>query len=200
MSQPTNSTQDETQLELSAYADFGAFEVSISEPIRLTGTYIVFVGASELIFIRNEVGSSPLISGVLHLLGPLGGIIVAIGWLQRQIKNLLYGRKDTEKETEITKLDPYELLQSSPHNFKLHVSEIRSASVHPASFWSFSQSQAGRIDFAIRFGEQLRVEFAKHDELATALHLLKPLLHSALEVNVKWNPAKQRFERKRQKM
>jgi len=195
-SPPTNGVAAETQARLSPHAAFGAFEAHISIPTRLTGNYLVFVRESDLIFIRCDAGGSPLISAVLHMLGPVGGIVTAFAWLGRLVENLISNTKTQDDKQQLAHLDPYELLQSSEHNFKLHISEIRHGTVHPGTFWSLSQGKAGRIDLAVRLGERLRIEFATADELATALHLLKPLLSTNLEVNVVWNPTTLRFERK----
>lgn len=198
-----NGAPDETQPRLSSHAAFGAFEARISVPTRLTGNYVVFVRESELIFIRRDAGGSPLISAILHLLGPVGGIVTALVYLAGLIVNLISNTKSRDKKQPLAQLDPYELLQSSKRNFKLHVTEVRHGTVHPytfwalpSTFWSQGQGKAGRIDFAVRLGERLSVEFEAHDELATALHLLKPLLSTNLQINVVWNPITQRFERK----
>lgn len=197
MGQPANAAHTDAKPELSPYAAVGAFGAYVSLPIKLSGAYIVFVRNTELIFIKQSNGGSSLISVIIHLLGPVSNLFTLFSWVLRLVENVLHPKKDLDKEGDLAEVDPYDLLQLSPANFKLHVSEIRHAEVHPYTFWSVTQGQAGRIDLAIRFGETLRIDFKETRELATALHLLQPMLKSALQLHVVWNPVKQRFESKR---
>ncbi|MCS7337491.1 MAG: hypothetical protein NZ739_04540 [Verrucomicrobiae bacterium] len=178
---------------LSPYATISAFEANVTMPVKRAGRYLVFARNAELIFIRRN-GSSTAFNVIAHLLGPIGGIVTLLAWLVALAHRLFTNRFDPDEEEELKSVDPYQLLQSSRYNFKLHASEIRSAVAHARTFWSLSHGQAGRIDLVVRMGEQFRLEFATAAELATALLLLEPVLQSALEVNVVWNPERQRFE------
>jgi hypothetical protein len=143
-----------------------------------------------LIFIRLEGGVSSILGAIAPLFGPFGALVGFVMWLfSKRTARDLHQRLEAH--------DPEDLLRGNGKNFILHLSEVRDATMEPASFWGFSGRQAGRLNLSVRHGEKVKLEFETPNELEAAVQLLTPLLPSILRVNVEWNETKHRFQKKK---
>ncbi|MFZ0828165.1 MAG: hypothetical protein WAO02_12140 [Verrucomicrobiia bacterium] len=166
-----------------------AFSVKLVSPLSSAGKYRVFVERSDLLFIRVEGGSSSILAAAAPFLGPAGNIIPLTLWLFGK-------RKNKAKLQRLEAGDPEELLREGGNNFKLNLAEIRDAAIEAPAIFQTS-GKAGRMNFLVRHGEKIKCEFDSAPAMATAIHLLAPLLNSTLKVNVAWNCEKRRFEGKK---
>jgi hypothetical protein len=103
------------------------------------------------------------------------------------------------KQQRLEAGDPEELLRESEVNFKLNLAEIRDAIIEAPKVL-VAGGKAGRLNFLVRHGEKIKCEFMNTNGMNTAIQLLVPLLSSTLKVNVEWNSAKQRFEKKKKNL
>jgi hypothetical protein len=169
-----------------------AFNAKLISPISSAGTYRIFVERQDLIFIQIEGGSKSVLAAIAPLLGPAGNLIPLGLWL--------FDRGKTKKRRQkIHEGNPEELLRENGKNFKLYLAEIRDAAIEAPGFFSKS-GKGGRLNFLVRHGERIKFEFENAGEMNNAIHLLAPLLNSTLKVNVEWNGAKRRFERKKNRL
>lgn len=185
--QPLSGNDD--PLKGTTFTPKQTFEINLTSPISRSGTYRVFVERADLIFIRIEGGGNPVVKTLAHFLGPFGNLIPLAFWLFDKSKATT--RREHLKETS-----PDELLRESDGNFRLHVAEIRDASVEPPSFITKS-GKAGRLNFVVRHGEKFRFEFAETSEIRNAIRLLAPMLNSTLKVSPQWNEETQQFEKRK---
>lgn len=171
-----------------AQVDVAVLDARLVAPLSAAGTYRIFVRGSDLIFILLHGGGASILETVAAHLGPAGLVVNLIRWLcQRREARQLHQRLEAE--------DPEDLFPGNESNFRLNASEIREAAIEPPSAWRTSGKQAGRLNLAVRYGEELKLELETPEAVATALHLLKPLLSSKLRVNLVWNGQKRRFEK-----
>jgi len=190
--QPVTS-QEERQEKTATQSEavWTAFDVRLVSPISAAGTYRVFVERNDLIFILIEGGTRSVLEAVVPLLGPFGGLIPLSLWFFTK-------RKAKLKLEQIKASDPEQLLRESDKNFRLHLAEIRDAAIEAPTFFCIS-GKAGRLIFTVRHDEKIKMEFIRADEVKAAIHLLTPLLHSTLQVNVEWDERKQRFQQRVQR-
>ena len=166
-----------------------AFTAKLVSPVSSAGTYRIFVGRDDLIFILLEGGPKSAFEAMAHLLGPVGNLVPLAFWL--------FGRKKEKRNLErVEDTDPEDLLRESDKNFKLHLAEIREAAIEPSKLLATS-GKAGRLNFLVRHGEKLEFEFENAAEMSTAIRLLGRLFNSTLRINVEWNGQKQKFEKKK---
>jgi hypothetical protein len=180
-----NQTKTLTQ-PVSAETAFNAILIS---PISSAGTYGVFNRRSELLFIQIEGGVKSSLAALAPLLGPAGGLIPLVLWLFAK-------KREKGRLQNIDQQNPEDLLRENDSNFKLHLAEIRDATIVPASFLA-TRGKAGRLLLTVRHGEKLEFEFENAVEMAKAIQALTPLLNSTLRINVEWNETKQQFQRKK---
>jgi len=165
------------------------FDIKVISPFSRSGTYRVFVEDADLIFIRIEGGADRMVDILAHFLGPFGNLIPLIFWL--------LGKSNAKARREhLQELSPDELLRESDANFKLHVAEIRDASLEPPSRIT-SSAKAGRLNLVVRHGEKFELGFGETAELSNAVRLLTSLLNSTLKINPQWNQEKQQFEKRK---
>jgi hypothetical protein len=182
--------QEEKQRTFAAQPEAAgtSFNVKLVSPILAAGKYRIFAEGSDLLFIQIEGGSKSILAAMAPLLGPVGNLIPLALWL--------FTKKEAKDRLQnIDRQNPEDLLRESENNFKLHLSEIRDASIEPPAFVSTS-GKAGRLNFSVRHGEKIKCEFDDDTEMNTAIHLLTPLLNSTLKVSVEWNEKEQRFQKK----
>ena len=160
-----------------------SFIVKLVSPILSAGTYRVFVERNDLIFIRIQGGSKPILEAAAPLLGPFGALIPLA-------YRLFAGRRAKAERQRLEEGHPEDLLRENKNSFRLHQAEIREAAIEAPGIFSTS-GKAGRLNLLVRHGEKIRCEFENANEMRRAIHLLVPLLNSTLEVNVKWNDDKQ---------
>ncbi len=166
-----------------------AFNIKLVSPLSSAGKYRVFVERSDLLFIQIEGGTKSIWAAVAPLLGPAGNLIPLTLWLFSRNKTRV---KPQRLETD----DPEGLLREGKNNFKLNLAEIREATIEAPALFQTS-GKAGRMNFLVRHGEKIKCEFDSAAEMATAIHLLSPLLSSTLKVGVEWNGENQQFEAKK---
>ena len=166
-----------------------AFNVKLVSPILSAGKYRIFVERNDLLFIQIEGGSRSILEAVAPLVGPAGSVIPLTLWLFTK-------RKTKAKLQRLEEGDPEDLLRDGVKNFRLHQAEIRDAAIEAPTFFSTS-GKASRLNFSVRHGEKIKCEFENTAEMKEAIHLLVPLLNSNLKVNVEWNEAKRRYEKKK---
>ena len=166
-----------------------SFNVTLTAPIFSAGTYRVFIERSDLFFIQIEGGSKSILAALAPLLGPFGGLIPLALWLFTK-------KKAKDRLQKIEQQNPEDLLRESEKNFKLHLAEIRNASIEPPSFISTS-GKTGRLILLVRHVEKFKFEFKDAADVISAIHLLTPLMGSTLRINAEWNGEKQRFEKKK---
>jgi hypothetical protein len=167
-----------------------AFYATLVLPISASGVYRIYIRSGDLIFIMIEGGTTSILNSIHGLLGPLGAIIPLFLWL--------FGRHRTRDwKRRVAEADPEDLIRENEKNFRLHLSEIREATLEPPSFWQLHGKQVGQLHLLIRQNETMRLELGSPDDLETARQLLTPLLHSTFRVNLEWNAAKGRFEKKK---
>jgi hypothetical protein len=166
-----------------------AFNAKLITPIFSAGTYRIFVERSDLLFIQIEGGSKSILAATAPLLGPAGNLIPLGLWLFTK-------KKAKDRLQNVDQQNPEDRLRESEQNFKLHLSEIRDASIEPPTLFAAS-GKAGRLHLLVRHGEKFKFEFENAVEMNKAIHLLAPLLNSTLKVNVEWNEEKRRFEKKK---
>lgn len=164
-----------------------SFDVQLVSPISSAGAYRVFDERSDLLFIQMEGGPKSILAAVAPLLGPLGGVIPLVLWLFTRCQA-------QAKRQRLETGDPEELLRESQASFKLNLAEIRDAAIEPPGLFAHS-GKAGRLNLSVRHGEKIQCEFATAADVNAAIRLLVPLLNATLQVNVKWNAEKQRFEK-----
>lgn len=151
--------------------------------------YRIFVRGSDLCFIQRG-----------GLAGPLGILTVPLGYLGLpgallgEALNWLAQKARTTDATDSP--DPEMLLHQFAGSFKLYAGEIREAAIEPARTSFGGKGHVGRWVFSVRDGRETKFEFDAAKQLQTALELLLPLLGSTLEVNVEWDEANNRFEKK----
>jgi len=166
-----------------------SFNAKLTAPILSAGAYRIFIERSDLIFIQIEGGAKSILAAVAPLFGPAGNLIPLALWLFTK-------RKAKDRLKNLDRQNPEDLLRESGRNFKLHLSEIRDAAFEPPASLAIG-GKAGRLNLVVRHGEKMKFEFANAVEMKNAMLLLAPLLSSTLRINVDWNGAKQRFEKKK---
>ncbi len=166
-----------------------AFNITLVSPLSSAGTYRIFVERSDLLFIQIEGGTKSIVAATAPLFGPVGGVIPLALWLFTK-------RKTKAKLQRLETGDPEGLLRESDKNFKLHLAEIRDATIEAPAFFQ-TGGKAGQLNFSVRHGEKIKCGFGDATEMNNAILLLAPLLNSTLKVNVEWNGVKRRFERKK---
>ena len=156
----------------------------------MSGKYRIYVRSNNLIFILTEGTANSILNSIHGFWGPFGAVIPLFLWLFTQ-------RQTHEFNRRLEGADPEDLIRDNEKNFRLHLSEIRDATVEPASLLWLSSKQAGRLNLSIRQDEKMKLDFESPNELRAALQLLTPLLPSILRVNVEWNEKNHRFQKKK---
>lgn len=174
--------------ERSPSAGRAAFDVRLVSPASLAGSYRVFVLRDDLVFIQTQSGAHSAVAALAPLLGPVGNLIPLVLWLTSR-------KKTKARQQLLNDADPENLFSENPGSFKLNQAEIRDAAIGPPS-WLATSGKAGRLDFLVRHGEKIRCEFPAAADVWVAVSLLPPLLNATLRINVEWNDAKQRFQKK----
>lgn len=151
--------------------------------------YRVHVRGTDLLFINlaGPQGTLGMLTVPLGYLGLPGALLGgALNWLAKKAET------SDAPETE----DPELLVHQLEGSFRLYAGEIRKATIEPPRTSFGGRGRAGRWVFSARDGRELKFEFDSAEQLQTALDLLAALLGSALEVNVEWDEANHRFEKK----
>jgi hypothetical protein len=187
-SEPPAGKSTEKKAALPSSAAQNAFDARLATPI-FSGAYRIFVGQSDLIFIQIEGGAKLVLAVMAPLIGPVVNLISLVLWFFTKKK-----AKDWLKKLD--QQNPEDLLCESENNFRLHLPEIREAAIELPAFLAVS-GKAGRLILVARHGEKMKFEFENATETNKAIHLLVPLLNPTLKVNVEWNGAKRRFEKKK---
>jgi hypothetical protein len=165
------------------------FNAQLVSPLLSFGLYRIYVRRSDLIFVWIEGGVGSILEGMIPFLGHFAALVLLVIWSFSK-------RTAQESDQKLDANDPENLLRGNAKNFRLSLSEIRDAAMEPASFWGFSNGQAGRLNFSVRHGEKVKLVFETPNELEAALQLLSPLMPSLMQVNVEWNESKHRFQKK----
>lgn len=168
-----------------------AFDVKLVSPLALMGTYRIFVDKSDLLFIQLDGGKTSIIAVLAPFFGPFGGLIPVALWL-------LGKRKESVNRDRLKTEDPEKVLRESEAGFKLHVAEIRDATIEAPKVFMES-GKAGRLNFLVRHGERIKCEFAETGQMKQAIELLSPLLNATLVVKAEWNAQKGVFEKKKER-
>jgi hypothetical protein len=177
-----------TTAEAQPAAAKNTFDAILTSPIASAGTYRVFAERSDFLFIQIEGGSHSILAALAPLLSPVGYLIPLALWL-------FTSKKKRGRRQEIKQQNPEDLFREGGGNFKLYQAEIRDAALEPASFLA-TRGKAGRLNLLVRHGEKIEFEFENADEMNDAIHLLAPRLNSTFRINVEWNGAKHRFQKK----
>jgi hypothetical protein len=185
----TNQEKKQGKFVAQPQATRTAFNVKLVSPIWSAGKFRIFVERNDLLFIQVAGGSRSILEVAAPFIGPAGNIIPLALWLFTK-------RNSKAKLKRLEEGDPEELIRESKSNFKLNLAEIRDAAIEAPAFFQTS-GKAGRLNFSVRHGEKVKCEFDDATEMATAIHLLTPLLNSTLKVDVEWNGEKHRFEKKK---
>jgi hypothetical protein len=143
-----------------------------------------------LIFILIEGTANSILSAVPAFLGPFGAAIPFFLWLFTR-------HKARDLNRRLAKADPEDLMRENEKNFRLHLSEIREATLGPPSFWRLSGKSAGCLTLLVRQGEKMKLELSSPADVESARQLLAPRLLSILQVNVEWDEARQRFQKRK---
>ncbi len=167
-----------------------AFTARVVAPFSASGLYRVYVRSNDLIFIQIEGGANSILNSIHGFLGPLGAAIPLFLWLFSRHKARDWNRR-------LAEADPEDLIREDEQNFRLHLSEIREATLEPPSVWGFNGKQAGRLNLLIRQGEKMKLEFGTPADLEAARQLLASRLPSILHVNVEWDEARRRFQKRK---
>ncbi len=166
------------------------FDATLTAPVSRSGQYRIYVRGGDLIFIQIEAGAHSILNSVHGFLGPFGAVIPFALWLFSRHK-----AKDWKQRLEMA--DPEDLIRENEKNFRLHLSEIREATLEPPSSWRLSGKSAGCLNLLIRQGEKMKLELNSPADVETARQLLAPRLSSILQVNVEWDEARQRFQKRK---
>ena len=189
--QPTVDPQEQPRSFSSSSSSgigLAAFNAKVVSPLAEAGSYRIFVQGSDLVFIQIEGGANSALNAIVPFLGPAGGVVSLIAWFfsKRKAKNF---------EEQLQSDAPENLLRDSENNFRLHLAEIRQATIEPPPTLITSGKEMGRATLSIRHGELLKLAFATREDLDAAWHLLASALASALQADVEWNAEKQRYQK-----
>ena len=151
--------------------------------------YRIYLRGGDLYFIELGGVNAVVEAAVSHFV-PIGFAVTELWkrWTERKIVAAIQ-RMDQQ--------EPEQLLRERKNSFSVYISEIREASIEPPAGFTFYGKQAGCWNFSLIGGKKVRLAFENLDDMKTALSLLKPLLNTTLIINVEWNDAKRRFEKKK---
>jgi hypothetical protein len=186
--QPTINPQEQPRSVSSSGIGLAAFNAKVVSPMSAAGSYRIFVQGSDLVFIQIEGGANSVLNAIVPFLGPAGGVLTLIAWLFSK-------RKAKDFQEKLQSDAPENLLRDSEKNFRLHLAEIREAVIKPPPTLITSGKETGRATLSIRHNEMLELVFATREDLDAAWQLLASALASALQVDLEWNEAKQRYQK-----
>ena len=147
-----------------------AFSARLVSPGMSPGMYRIYPRGDNLLFIQTEKGAGN--HGWETMAGLLGPAGIMIGIFLRTWSD----RKAKARQPDLDWRDAEDQLHESDDNFKLFIPDIRDAAVEPVTQTAFSGTRAGRLDFLLRDGRSLNLEFASAAEFKIALDLLTPRL------------------------
>lgn len=150
--------------------------------------YRIYVVGDQLFFIRIG-GQGGLRLGITHQLGILGLII------EPMMKNRAE-KKEKEFIESIDRTDPELLLAGHKDNFRLRTVELQGGTLDPASFFATHGLHVGRWELNLRDGKKMNFQFEKTEDMRVALDVLPNLFSSMIQVNVRWNENKKKYEKK----
>lgn len=156
---------------------------------RATRLYRVYLRRDDLFFIVLAEGLSASPETLTVHFGLLGFLIGAM--MKKRAK-----KKNAATTQRMNQTDPEQLLAEHKHNFKLHTSEIREASLEPRPWLTLESRQAGRWNLFLRDDRKMKFQFENNDDMAAALDALPKSLNGTLKVNVEWDQKKKRFKKK----
>ncbi|MGO8837173.1 MAG: hypothetical protein ACLQAH_17795 [Limisphaerales bacterium] len=166
------------------------FNATLTAPVSRSGQYRIYVRSGDLIFILIEGTANSILNAIPALLGPFGAAIPFFLWLFSRHKARNWNQR-------LAEADPEDLIREDEKNFRLHLSEIREATLGPPSSWRLNGKSAGCLNLLIRQGEKMKLELSSPADLETARQLLEPRLPSILQVNGEWDEARQRFRKRK---
>ena len=155
--------------------DPSMFRAGLSAPASRAGKYQVYVRGGDLIFILTESARFAILNSIHGFLGPFGVFIPLALWLFSQ-----HQPKDRKQRLEAA--DPEDLIRDDERNFRLHLSEIREATLDPASFWRLSRIKAvACLTLLVRQNERLKLELSSPADVAIIRRLISPKLAGILK-------------------
>ena len=157
---------------------------------RATRLYRVFVKRDNLFFIVLAEGLSANPETLTVHFGLLGALIGAAMKKRARKKNAVLTQRMDQS-------DPEQLLTEHKHNFKLHNSEIREATVEPRPWLTLEGHQVGHCRLLLRDDKKIKFQFENNTDMAAALDGLSKFFNGSLKVNVEWDEKKKRFQKKK---
>lgn len=150
--------------------------------------YRVYAAGDQLFFIRIG-GQGGLREGLVHSLGLVGFLV----------ESSIRKRADRREKALIEAIDrasPEELLPRHKDNFRLGAAEVQDGTVDPPSFLATHGPHVGRWQLSLRDGRKMTFQFESIEDLRSALDVLPDLFPSGQRVNVRWNPAVGKYEKR----
>ena len=152
-------------------------------------TYRIHARAGELYFIN--IGGLNASTRAITVHFGLVGMLIASAMKKR-------AKRRTEARLQSAEAqDPEFLLRQDKTSFKVFIPEISEAVIEPPSFFALHGKQAGSWNFKMRDGKKYRFEFENTDTMKAALEVLPGLLNATLRVNVEWDEAKKKFQKRK---
>ena len=152
--------------------------------------YRIYLRRADLFFIVLAEGLSANPETLTAHFGLLGALIGAS--MKKRAK-----KKNAAATQRMDQIEPEQLLSEHKHNFRLHTSEIREASIEPRAWITLDGHQAGHWKLLLRDDRKLKCQFENKDDMAAALDCLPKFLNGTLKVNVEWDEKKKRFTKKK---
>ncbi len=149
--------------------------------------YRIFLVGDTLYFIRIG-GQDGIWGGLTHQLGLLGLLLESS--MRKRAE-----RKEKALIEAIDRTDPERLLPTHGDNFRLSATELQEGTVDPPWLLATHGPHVGRCRLVLRNGTTMNFQFEKTEDMLVALDALSGLLASRLQLNVRWNEIKRRFEK-----
>ena len=169
--------------------DRTAFSAALTSRTLPSGQYRIYVRGDDLIFIQVEAAAHSVLDSIHGFLGPFGALIPLATWAFSK-----HRPKGWTQRLETA--DPEDLIRDDEKNFRLHLSEIREATMDAVPYWRLSAKSAVRLDLLVRQNEKMKLALATSADVETARQLFASRLPAVFKVNVEWSEADQRFQKK----
>ncbi len=150
--------------------------------------YRVYAVGDRLYFIRIG-GQGGLWEGLARPLGLFGLLL----------ESRVGKRAEKKEKALIETIDgtsPEQLLPRHQDNFRLGAAELSDGSVDPPSFFATHGPHVGRCRLSRADGRKLTFQFEKTGDMRVAIDVLSDMIPSGLQINVRWDESRKRYEKR----
>lgn len=149
--------------------------------------YRVYIRPGELVFVYAGSPGEVSVAAAAHF-GLLGGLIAAAA---------NPARKNQERQEKLNTSSLEELLDDHKHNFRASAEELSDVSLNPYAFWTAAihsqPNHVGIFRFTHASKGKMMICINSSDDMRTAVEKLPAALGDRVELNGRWDDARQRF-------